>query len=226
MAYYPVLLDLAGKRVLVVGGGGVAERKVETFLGFGARVDLVSHELSPRLGELEERGTILRRGRDFNAEHLDGVFLVVAATDDTEENRRISREARSRGILVNAVDQPADCTFIVPAVVNRGDLVIAVSTSGKSPALAGRIRADLEKHFGPEYGVFLELMGRVRQRVLERGRTQGENREVFMRILDSPLLEAVGNRDWEAAAAVLSEILETRWSASEVREAVHGAAAD
>jgi precorrin-2 dehydrogenase/sirohydrochlorin ferrochelatase len=220
MAYYPILMDLDGKRALVVGGGEVAERKIKTLVSCGARVDVVSLDLCPGLEGLERDGRIRRVGREFEETHLDGAVLVIAATDDAGVNRRVGAAAKARGIPVNAVDQPADCTFILPAVIRRGDLLLAVSTSGRSPALARRIREELEERFGPEYAGFLALMGRVRELVLDRGEGQKDNQEVFRRLVRSDLLEAVGLKDWSRAAGILASVLETGWSGEDVRRIV------
>lgn len=219
MAFYPILMDLEGRRVLVVGGGRVAERKVRSLLDFGARVDVVSQTLSPALEALEGEGLVRWADQEFQEAQLEGMALVIAATDDAEANRGISASARKHNIPVNAVDQPEDCTFIVPAVARRGDLVLAVSTSGRSPALAKRLRKELEASYGPEYAAFLALMGRVREEVLARGRPQEENRSTFHAVVHSGLLDALRSRDWASAAAILTRILERPWSPEEVAEA-------
>lgn len=226
MAYYPVLVDLNGKRVLVVGGGGVAERKIQTLLEFGACVDVVSRELSAGLEEMRSQGLFRWVGKEFDSEHLEGVVLVIAATDDALVNRRISESASEKGLLINAVDQPEDCTFIVPAVIRRGDLLIAISTSGKSPAFAKRIRQDLETKFGSEYGHFLSLMGKVREYVLRKGLPHARNKGTFERLVDSPLLDLIRQKDWDSASSVLSEILDAEWSAEAIREAINGTTSD
>ena len=146
-------------------------------------------------------------GQEFREEHLEGAFLAIAATNDKGLNRKVSSCARERGLLVNAVDQPEDCNFIVPSVVRRGDLTIAVSTSGKSPAMARRIRERLEETFGPEYAPFLSLMGRLREALLQMGFSQGENQRFFYRVLDSGVLEAFKNGDRVRLAALLKEAL-------------------
>ena len=143
MRYYPALLDLQGVSCLVVGGGQVGERKVKTLLDCGAIVHLVSPELTPFLEEAVNQGRLRLRASSFAPAQLEGMFLVIGATDDPEVNRMISAEARSRRLLCNIVDRPRECSFIVPAIVRRGDLVIAVSTGGRSPALAKKIREDL-----------------------------------------------------------------------------------
>lgn len=207
MSYYPILLELEGKRALVVGGGKVAQRKVETLLEFGASIYIVSKELTSKLKKLLENGTIRLVGEEFREKHLDDVFLVTVATDDRQLNHKIGKSARERGLLVNTVDQPADCNFIVPSIVRRGDLLIAISTSGKSPALAKQIREQLEGQFGGEYEAFLILMGWLRNEVLARGLSHEENRQIFHEIVESDLLEAISEDDWEKAGSTLSRIL-------------------
>ncbi|MBW2096406.1 MAG: bifunctional precorrin-2 dehydrogenase/sirohydrochlorin ferrochelatase [Deltaproteobacteria bacterium] len=157
MSYYPIFLNLSYKKALVVGGGLVAQRKVETLLEHGASTSVVSQKLTVRLKELAEEKKIQYLGPEFSEEYLDDMFLVIAATDDQELNHRVSLCAQERGLLVNAVDQPEDCNFIVPSIVRRGDLQVAISTSGKSPALARKLRQELEVQFGEEYEKLLSL---------------------------------------------------------------------
>ena len=207
MSYYPILLELKGERALVIGGGKVAQRKVETLLEFGASIDIVSKVLTSKLKKLLENGTIRLVGEEFREKYLDDVFLVTVATDDRELNHKIGKSARQRGLLVNTIDQPADCNFIVPSIVRRGDLLIAISTSGKSPALAKQIREQLEGQFGGEYDTFLVLMGCLRNEVLTRGLSHEENSQIFHEIVESDLLEAISEDDWEKAGSTLSRIL-------------------
>ena len=148
MSYYPVLLELESKNVLVVGGGKVAQRKVETLLEYGALLSIVSKELTDNLEVLVEVQKVHLLGDEFNDKHLDNIFLVVAATNDKQLNHRVSESAKKRGLLINAVDQPPDCNFIVPSIIKKGDLLISISTSGKSPALAKRLREEMETQFG------------------------------------------------------------------------------
>jgi precorrin-2 dehydrogenase / sirohydrochlorin ferrochelatase len=167
--YYPILVDLRGKRVLVVGGGMVAHRKIETLLEHGASVEVVAKDLDRPVAGLVDKGLIGYGGREFSEAFLNGVFLVIAATSDEELNRRVAEKAQEKGLLVNAVDQPSDCNFIVPSILRRGDLVVSISTSGKSPAFAKKIRRDLEEHFGDEFESFLDVMGSLRESVLSLG---------------------------------------------------------
>lgn len=203
MSYYPIFLELEGKTVLVVGGGSVARRKVETLLEYGAEVNIVSKELTPKLRELVEAGKIRQIGEEFLDRHLDNTFLAYAATDDMQLNHEISESARKKGVLINAVDQPADCDFIVPSIVRKGDLSIAVSTSGKSPALAKSIRKQLDLQFGNEYQTFLALMGRLRKEILSSGLSQEENSRIFHKIVNSGILNALAEDNPEDVEAIL-----------------------
>ena len=207
MSYYPILLKFDGKAVLVVGGGRVAERKVEVLLQYGALIHIVSKNLTSKLKELLELDMLQHHAEEFKEKHLDNVFLVVAATDDNQLNHRISESARKRGLLINAVDQPADCNFFVPSIVRRGDLLIAISTSGKSPALAKKIRKELEEQYGSEYKTFLNLMGVIRKEILSKGLSQEENSRIFHEIVDSDIFEALALNDREKVEYVLGQIL-------------------
>jgi precorrin-2 dehydrogenase/sirohydrochlorin ferrochelatase len=146
-------------------------------------------------------------GREFSDALIEGAFLVFAGTDDASFNRRVSEAARHKGLLVNAVDQPADCNFIVPSVLSRGDLLIAVSTSGRSPAFARKVRVDLERHFGEEYGLFLNLMGNLRKEILALGLSQEENKKAFEELVYSDLLQALRHKEWDAASEIIGKVL-------------------
>lgn len=205
--FYPILVDLQGKKALVVGGGKVAQRKIESLLEYGASVHVIARELTAELEQLRSRKRIELLGGEFSEAHLEGVFLVIAATDDALLNRRVSQEAQKRGLLVNAVDQPADCNFIVPSVLSRGDLLIAVSTSGKSPAFARKVRLELNQHFGEEYGFFLNLMGNLRKEILRLGLSQEENKRVFEKLVYSDLFQAIRQKKWDLASRIIEKVL-------------------
>ena len=207
MSYYPIFLQLEGMTALVVGGGGVAQRKVETLLAFGAKISIVSKELAPELNRMVDKGEIRFLGEEMEDAFFDDVSLVIAATDDAEFNHQVSEGARRRGLLINAVDQPADCTFIVPSIVRRGDLMIAISTSGKSPALSKKIRKRLAPQFGDEYTDFLRLMGDLRKVLLPMRLPQPENSRIFDEIVESGILEALARRDLPFVEAALRRIL-------------------
>ncbi|MBW2028759.1 MAG: bifunctional precorrin-2 dehydrogenase/sirohydrochlorin ferrochelatase [Deltaproteobacteria bacterium] len=223
MAYYPVLIDLSGKEVLVVGGGQVAERKIDSLLEAGAAVKVVAEGLSRRLQEYVDTGKITYLGPKFQENHLQSPLMVFSATSDRHLNSFVSRCAREKGLLVNAVDQPSDCSFILPAVFRRGDLLICVSTSGRSPALARRIREELERKFGREYEIFLILMGVLRQDVLSRGLNQEQNRGIFYELVNSPLLECLAAGQWERAASLIKDATGIEWSGEDILKIVRRA---
>jgi len=197
MAMYPVCFNLVQRKCVVVGGGAIAERKIETLLEFGAVVTVVSPELTPRLRKLADESSISCVQADFEPELLEGAFLVIAATNDRAVNEACSAAAQKSGIPVNVVDDPDLCTFIVPAVVRRGDLVIGVSTSGKSPALARRIREQIDEQFGTEYGDLVELMNEFRDQVRAKYSTIEERNAAYVRIMtsDAWMLLADGRHD-------------------------------
>ncbi len=210
MSYYPIYLELDGKTVLVVGGGNVAQRKVETLLQYGAVVNIVSKELSSKLKGLVANGEIRQIGENFYDKHLDDAFLAFAATDDTQLNHSISESARKRGLMINAVDQPVDCDFIVPSIIKKGDLSIAVSTSGKSPALAKSIRRQLDSKFGKEYETFLILMGHLRKEILSLKLSQEENSRIFHEIVASDILKALAEDNFGKVESILRSIVPER----------------
>ena len=201
MAHCPVNLNLQGRKCTVIGGGSVAERKVQMLLNFGAVVTVIAPQITPELRELAKARTIKYIPSMYMPDMLRLAFLVIAATDQRAVNRAVADECERRGILVNAVDDPDACTFFVPAIVQRGDLVIGVSTSGSSPALAKRLRESLETQFGEEYGGLAEIMAEVRDEVKARYEDPDERVKAFERILDSDVLELLAKGKREEAVA-------------------------
>lgn len=216
MKTYPLFALIEDRPCLVVGGGAVGERKVKDLLAAGARVTVVSRELTGGLQELAEQGHVRVIQGGFRPAQLDGMLLVIGATDDMEVNRRVSAAAQSRGLMVNIVDQPELCSFIVPAQVRRGPLTIAVSTGGASPALARRVREELEKHFGEDYGLYLRVLQGLRDRVLAIRRGHPDNAAVFHRLVASPLQEALAKGDRLRALALLEQLLGAILSSEEL----------
>lgn len=208
MKVYPAFLNLEGRPCLVVGGGAVGERKVLDLLAAGAAVTVVSPQLTPALQELVSSGRVQHLATTFQPRHLEGQFLVIGATDDAATNQQVSAAAQERRLPVNIVDAPALCTFVVPATIRRGDLVLAIGTGGKSPALAKKLRQELEQQFGPEYQTYLEILGLIRDRVLARRRDHPDNASLFTRLADGRLLACLQQRDAAAAAQVMVELLQ------------------
>ncbi len=167
--YYPIFLDIEGREAVVVGGGAVAERKVEGLLNAGAKVTVVSPELTALLGRLAFTSAVRWLSRAYATGDLDSGWLAIAATDDPAVNSTVARDARERSILVNVADDPASCDFIAPSIVEREGLTIAVSTGGRSPAMARRVREEMERLFPDEYGALLGVAAQVRKTLRAEG---------------------------------------------------------
>ncbi len=206
MAFFPLNLDIRERVVTVVGGGAVARRKCRALLEAGARLTVIAPLLDPRLGELRDRGVIAHVNRGYVPGDLAGAFLVFAATDTPAVNRAVADEARSRGILVCVADDPARGNVTLPSVVRRGDLLIAISTGGKSPALARAIRERLEREFGPEYGEALEILGAVREKLLTLSGNTAYNKKIFSDLAVSPLVELVRSRRYDEVDLLLTRL--------------------
>jgi precorrin-2 dehydrogenase/sirohydrochlorin ferrochelatase len=162
MSLYPIFLKLQGHKILIVGGGRIAEEKAEAVLRSATDVTVLAPQISDRLQRWANHGLLKHLQQNYQPGNALGYFLVIAATNSEQVNRAVYREAREDGALCNAVDDPAFCDFYAPAVVRQGDFQIAVSTGGHSPALAQKVRKDLETQFGPEYGAFTSWLGRMR----------------------------------------------------------------
>jgi precorrin-2 dehydrogenase/sirohydrochlorin ferrochelatase len=165
--YYPIALDIRGRLCVVVGGGPVAERKIAGLRDAGALVRLVSIDATPTLRELADRGEIEYRAGEYAADSLEGAHLVFAATSQRQVNARIAADARAFNLPVSVSDAPEEGTFVLPSVVRRGDFCVTVSTGGNNPMLAARLADELELRFGPEYGVYVALLGAVRETIKE-----------------------------------------------------------
>src|SRR5215471_13634710 len=166
MALYPIFLKLEGRKVLIVGGGKVAEEKIYAVLRSATDVTVVAPEISNRIREWERNGLLRHTAEEYRTGMAKEYFLVIACADSEVVNRRIYSEAQQAGVLCNAVDDPGYCDFYAPAVVHRGDFQIAISTGGNSPALAQRVRKKLEHEFGPEYESWISWLGRMREGII------------------------------------------------------------
>ncbi|MDR1920486.1 MAG: bifunctional precorrin-2 dehydrogenase/sirohydrochlorin ferrochelatase [Candidatus Adiutrix sp.] len=194
---FPVDLRLKGRRVLLVGAGRVGSRKMEKILSAGASLIVVEKFLDEKAESLWRSGRIMWRP-NFSAELLEGVSLVLAASSDPALNRMVGEAARSRGLWLNVADDPASSDFFMPALIERGDFRLTVSTGGESPALTARVAARLRAEFGPEYGRLTRLLGRLRPLVLAAGLTAAEREHVFRRLAGSAaLLAALAAEDEE-----------------------------
>jgi siroheme synthase-like protein len=189
MSLLPIFVKLQGRLVVVVGGGAIAEGKIHGLFAAEARVRVVAPQVTPAIAQWVAEGRVEWRGKTFAPEDLDGAYLVIAATSAPGVNEAVFTEADARGILCNAVDDIEHCHFYYGSVVQRGDLQIAISTNGKSPALAQRLRLRLEKQFGPEYELWLAWLGAARE-LLRAGEGTAESKKVLLHHLASePMFE-------------------------------------
>jgi precorrin-2 dehydrogenase/sirohydrochlorin ferrochelatase len=207
MRYYPINLDLQNRNCLVVGGGPVSTRKVKTLLECGAKVTVVSPVVTNPLRLLSRDNSIILKEKPYQPADLDGMLLVIGATDNEALNQQISTDARDREVLCNIADRPEICDFILPSIVHRGDLVIAISTSGKSPAFAKKLRKDLEKEFGNEYAEFLRLMGAIRNKLLSANHDPEAHKHLFEKIITQGLLELIRDGNTEKINYLLLNVL-------------------
>jgi precorrin-2 dehydrogenase/sirohydrochlorin ferrochelatase len=204
--YYPVNIDVAGKKCLVVGGGAVGERKVRSLLECGALVTLVSRSFTAGLEGLAGEGKIRAEMREFQEGDVEGAFLVYCATDDGALNRRVFETADKKSLLVNVVDQPALCNFIVPAVVRKGSLLASVSTSAAAPAMAKKLKAVLARAFDDGYAPLLEFLAEKRKTVKTLTDDIASRKKIFDGLIESTLskLFVAGASDREGPAGDLS----------------------
>jgi precorrin-2 dehydrogenase/sirohydrochlorin ferrochelatase len=206
MKYYPIFLDIQNKDCLVVGGGPVGVRKAVTLGKCGANVKIISDRFSVRFDELEKLSICFEQ-KGYEKKDIKGMFLVFAATNNSDLNQQIKKDASLYNILCNVADKPDNSDFLLPSIVDRGDLVVAVSTSGSSPAMAKRVRQDLEQRFGPEYAKLLQLMGNIRKTLLLSGHNPDENKAIFYTLIDKGILEMIKANDKIKINKVLCDVL-------------------
>ena len=206
MRYYPAHLDLQQRPVLVVGGGAIAEGKIEQLLTAGARVHVVSPTLTARLHVLAANGAVTWRTGEFVECDLDGIWLVISATDMQAVNESVAQAAAARGVLCNVVDQPALCNFITPALVTRGALQISISTAGGSPSVAQLVKRRIAEMIGEEYGALLELAARMRAALKARGVGYAERRDLLNAFVESEALALLRAGRREEAEAIAKQI--------------------
>lgn len=205
--FYTACLSIINKSVLVVGGGEVARRKVASLCDCGAKVTVVSPKLDSVLEYMAFQKEIIWKERNFEPRDIEGMFIVIASTDDRETNNTISSLCQKNEILCNVVDSPEDCSFIVPSTIERGPLTIAISTSGISPTLAASIRQELEMAYGEEYGTFLQLVATLRPYVLQNFSSPLARQRIFDRMIASRAISFIRNGMEEQAEKELKDII-------------------
>ncbi|WP_462270554.1 precorrin-2 dehydrogenase/sirohydrochlorin ferrochelatase family protein [Desulfobacter sp.] len=206
MDYYPIFLDVKDRCCLVAGGGGVGTRKALGLARAGARVTVVSLGFSDELSNTPVSAITLKK-KKFEDSDLDGMSLAFAATDNMQLNAGIRQAAQKKNILCNIADGRDKGDFILPAVVDRGDLLFAVSTCGASPALSKCLRMEIEARFGPEYGILAALLGRIRAVLLERRHDPKGHRKIFCALLDADLPEKIAAGQIRQIDTVLAKVL-------------------
>ena len=204
--YYPVFLDLKGRSCVVIGGGEVGERKVQTLLESGAAVTVISPQVTSRIRALADGGEIQLMPREYADGDLSGVFLAIAATDQAHVNRAIVAEASREKVVLNVVDEPSLCTFIAPSIVNRGDVIVAISTSGTSPALARKLRESLEQSDLLDYSELAGTLSHARKEIKRLGRDVHPDK--WQESISDDLLELVrAGRSQQALDLLLGRLL-------------------
>lgn len=208
--YYPVNLKLDGKKCVVIGGGAVAERKAKRLVDCGARVLVISPGLTRGLKKLAERKKIkFKKGR-VNSRDLAGAYLIISAAGNRKVNSSVSSYCRQKGILINVVDAPKECNFILPSVIRQGDLTITISTEGISPALSKKIREELEKKFGIEYARFLRIMKRLRPEVIKRIREPVLRKDFFNKAASAGIFRLLRGNKARQARQKLERLLKNK----------------
>ncbi len=205
MSYYPIFLDLTGRRCTVIGGGAIAERKVEGLLRVGAAITVISPRLTKRFRTWAGEKKINVIAREYQTGDLKGYELAFAATGNKEVNAAVSREGKAAGVWVNSADDPDHCDFILPSVLRRGELTVAVGTGGASPAFSRLIREELESYFGADYAVLAEAAAEVRKEL--KGNFLSAAPDRWQRALDENLRTLVrkGKRE-EAKVYLLAKL--------------------
>lgn len=188
-SFYPIHLNIKGRKCLIIGGGKTAERKIITLLRYGGKVVVISPKATEKIIHLSQKDKILWHERPYRISDLNHAFLVISATDSERLNKEIGKQAKKRGILINVVDSPEDCDFISPSLVERGHLRLSISTGGLAPLLSKRIRQDLEKKFGNEYRQYTQLIAKVRRAILKSKKfSEKEKRKKLDRLLSSNII--------------------------------------
>ena len=212
----PINLDVRNKVVIVVGGGDVAGRKVISLIETGALVTVIAPILTDILKQLLAVKRITHLARNYEDGDLAGAFLAIAATNDNTVNLAVAKEAGMRSILADIVDTPELSSFTMPAVIRRGDLVITVSTSGKSPALAKRIREELEGYFGIEYGANLRLLGGIREKLLTEKGNSAYNKTLLSELVAHGLPELIKEKRYDEIDHLLLELFGPGFTANDL----------
>ncbi|THB75704.1 MAG: bifunctional precorrin-2 dehydrogenase/sirohydrochlorin ferrochelatase [Desulfobulbaceae bacterium] len=207
MAVYPVNIEMAGRRCLVVGGGKVAARKLVALLDAGAIVEVVSPRICSGMATVVESRGVTYHQRIYRPTDLTGHFMVFAATDNPDVQKQILQDAKRAGVLLNCADMPEDCDFQLPARLSHHDLLVTISTSGASPAFSTRVRDLIKEVIGPEYGAVVMLMKLLRKKIIDLQDSSEQNKSLFYQILDLNLESLIRSGQWQEIEEKLQTIL-------------------
>lgn len=216
MDYYPVNLRIRGQNVAIVGGGRIALRKCLSLLPLGARVTVIAPEMIAPLRELRDQGKISHCNGSFVPDDLDGAFLVIAATNDPAVNRTVAAEAAARHLLVAVTDDREQGNVTTPAVLRRGALTIAVSTEGKSPALARTVRDELAQRYGDEHAEAVTLLGAVREKLLTTSDNTAYNKQILNDLASSELIGLLKRQQHQEIDRLLTNLLGTGFTTADL----------
>lgn len=205
--YYPVYIEMRDQPVVVIGGGKIAEGKVDGLLAAQANVMVIAPELTPHLHDLVKQDQIRYLARSYQPGDLSGAFMVICATDRADINHRVWQEATANHQLVNVVDDTPRCNFIAPSILRKGDLTIAISTSGRAPALAVRLKERLQRELGPEYERFLELAGELREPLARHVPDFETRKALWYELVDSEILDVLAEGDEDSARQIISRVV-------------------
>lgn len=206
LMYYPIYVSLKEQPCVVIGGGKIAEGKVNGLLEAGANVTVISPDLTPRLREMADAKRIVHIARVYQHGDLAGAFMVICATNQADVNHQVWEEASANRQLVNVADDTPHCNFIVPAILRNGDLIVAISTGGKAPALAARLKERLQNQLGDEYARFLELAGELREPLARRVPDMEARKKIWYQLVDSNVMELLAQGDEAAALDTIARI--------------------
>lgn len=206
--YYPIMLDISETKCAVIGGGNVAFRKIKSLIEYRAEVTVISEDIIDVVKKLADDKKIKYIKDKYDFKYIDNCKIVYAATDDNMVNKKVFHDCKENDIFVNVVDSVDECDFIVPSKVQRGDLTIAVSTNGKSPALSKKIRQDLERTYDEKYEIFLDIMGRIRKKVYSEIKDPKKRREFYKKVVYSGLIERINYESKDKFEDEIIDILE------------------
>lgn len=211
MEYYPVYLDLKDKKCVVVGGGEVALRKIKSLVSAEAKVVVISPEITPKLKEWLDKNKITYLNQTYKSDYIKkDVFLVIAATNNKQLNAKIALDAHKSNLLINVVDSPGLCNFILPATLRRGKLIISISTSGQSPALAKKIKEELLNTYGIEYEIFVDLLGKLRPQVVAKYKDEKTRKLFWEKVVNSNLIAYIRENKEEKIKKEIQTLFEER----------------